>query len=74
MLVISLSLLHKTRDMPSRVNREVSKSFDTNNWHLLREGEKLQWRRKREKDSRINDWQKKESAFLARDVAKNVRV
>jgi hypothetical protein len=42
MLVISLSLLHKTRDTPSRVNREVSKSFDMNNWHLLRKGEKLQ--------------------------------
>jgi hypothetical protein len=41
MLVISLSLLHKTRDMPSRVNREVPKSFDMNNWHLLRKGEKL---------------------------------
>jgi hypothetical protein len=41
MLVISLSLLHKTRDMPSRVNREVSKSFDMNNWHLLRKAEKL---------------------------------
>jgi hypothetical protein len=25
MLVISLSLLHKTRDMPNRVNREVPK-------------------------------------------------
>jgi hypothetical protein len=25
MLVISLSLLHKTRDTPNRVNREVSK-------------------------------------------------
>jgi hypothetical protein len=34
MLVISLSLLHKTRDTPSRVNREVSKSFDMNNWHI----------------------------------------
>jgi hypothetical protein len=42
MLVISLSLLHKTRDTPSRVNREFSKSFDMNNWHLLRKGEKLQ--------------------------------
>jgi hypothetical protein len=42
MLFISLSLLHKTRDGPSRVNREVSKSFDMNNWHLLREDEKLQ--------------------------------
>jgi hypothetical protein len=41
MLVISLSLLHKTRDTPSRVNREVSKSFDINNWHLLRKGEKI---------------------------------
>jgi hypothetical protein len=41
MLVISLSLLHKTRETPSRVNREVSKSFDINNWHLLRKGEKL---------------------------------
>ncbi len=25
MLVISLSLLHKTRDTPNRVNREISK-------------------------------------------------
>ena len=41
MLVISLSLLHKTRYTPNRVNREVSKSFDRNNWHLLRKGEKL---------------------------------
>jgi hypothetical protein len=41
MLVMSLSLLHKTRDTPSRVNREVSKSFDVNNWHLLRKGEKI---------------------------------
>jgi hypothetical protein len=41
MLVISLSLLHKTRDTPSRVNREVSKFFDMNNGHLLRKGEKL---------------------------------
>jgi hypothetical protein len=41
MLVISLSLLHKTRDTPSRANREVSKSFDMNNWHLSRKGEKL---------------------------------
>jgi hypothetical protein len=41
MLVISLSLLHKTRDTPSRVNREVSKSSNINNWHLLRKGEKL---------------------------------
>jgi hypothetical protein len=42
-LLCSLSafLLHKTRDTPSRVNREVSKSFDMNNWHLLRKGEKL---------------------------------
>jgi hypothetical protein len=31
-------LLHKTRDMPSRVNREVSKSFDMNNWHIIKEG------------------------------------
>jgi hypothetical protein len=42
MLVISLSLLHKTRDTPSRVNREVSKSFDMNSWHVLRKGEKSQ--------------------------------
>jgi hypothetical protein len=41
MLVISLSLLHKTRDTPSRDNREVSKYFDINNWHSLRKGEKL---------------------------------
>jgi hypothetical protein len=41
MLVISLSLIHKTRDMPCRVNREVSKSFNINNLHLLRKGEKL---------------------------------
>jgi hypothetical protein len=41
MLIISLSLLHKTRDLPSRVNRKVSKSFDINNWHSLRKGEKL---------------------------------
>jgi hypothetical protein len=41
MLVISLSLLHKTRDTPNRVNREVPKPFDMNNWHLLRKGEKL---------------------------------
>jgi hypothetical protein len=27
MLVISLSLLHKTRDTPNRVNREVSKTL-----------------------------------------------
>jgi hypothetical protein len=40
MLVISLSLLHKTRDTPNRVNREVSKSFYVNNWHSLRKGEK----------------------------------
>jgi hypothetical protein len=35
-LLCSLSafLLHKTRDTPSRVNREVSKSFDMNNWHI----------------------------------------
>jgi hypothetical protein len=43
MLLISLSLLHKTRDTPNRVNREVSKIKNMNNWHLLREkkGEKL---------------------------------
>jgi hypothetical protein len=28
---LSAFLLHKTRDTPSRVNREVSKSFDMNN-------------------------------------------
>ncbi len=32
------------------------KSFDMNNWHLLRKGEKLQRKREREKDSRVNDW------------------
>jgi hypothetical protein len=42
--------------------------------HLLRKGEKLERRRKREKDSRINDWQKKGVHFSARGVAKNVRV
>jgi hypothetical protein len=26
-------LLPKTRDTPNRVNREVSKFFDMNNWH-----------------------------------------
>jgi hypothetical protein len=31
---LSAFLLHKTRDTPSRVNREVSKSFDMNNWHI----------------------------------------
>ncbi len=31
---LSAFLLQKTRDMPSRVNREVSKSFDINNWHI----------------------------------------
>jgi hypothetical protein len=42
MLVISLSLLHKTRDTPNKVNREVpKKSFYMNNWHLSRKGEKL---------------------------------
>jgi hypothetical protein len=41
MLVISLSLLHKTRDTLSMVNREVSKSFDMNDWHSLRKGEKI---------------------------------
>jgi hypothetical protein len=30
---LSAFLLHKTRDTPSRVNREVSKSFDMNSWH-----------------------------------------
>jgi hypothetical protein len=29
MLVISLSLLHKTRDTPNRANREVSKNHST---------------------------------------------
>jgi hypothetical protein len=32
--VLSAFLLHKTRDMPTRVNREVSKSFDMNDWHI----------------------------------------
>jgi hypothetical protein len=32
--VLSAFLLHKTRDTLSRVNREVSKSFDMNNWHI----------------------------------------
>ncbi len=41
MLVISLSLLHKTRDTPNRVDGRFQKSFDMNNWHLLRKGEKL---------------------------------
>ena len=31
------------------------KSFDMNNWHLLRKGEKLQRKGKREKDSRVKD-------------------
>jgi len=39
--VLSAFLLHKTRDTPSMVNREVSKSFDMDNWHLLRKGEKI---------------------------------
>ncbi len=69
MLFISLSLLHKTRDTPSRVNREVSKSFD------LREDEKLQ--RVKECGKRILGLAtdgKKGVHFLSKDVAKNVRV
>jgi hypothetical protein len=31
---LSAFLLHKTRDTPSRVNREVSKSLDRNSWHI----------------------------------------
>jgi hypothetical protein len=31
------------------------KSFDMNSWHLLRKGEKLQRKRKREKDSQVKD-------------------
>jgi hypothetical protein len=65
-------LLHKTRDTPSRVNREVSKSFDMDNWHLLRKGEKLIQTRKREKDFRIDDWQKKGSAVFWQGVLRKM--
>jgi hypothetical protein len=33
---LSAFLLDKTRDTPSRVNREVSKFFDMNNWHIYK--------------------------------------
>ena len=39
-------------------------------WHLLRKGEKLQRKKEREKDSRVNDWWEKEAHFLAKGVAK----
>jgi hypothetical protein len=64
MLVISLSLLHKTRDTPSRVNREVSKFFDMNNWHLLRKGEKLLRVKKAGKGFSDERLMKKGSAFF----------
>ncbi len=71
---LSAFLLHKTRDTPSRVNREVSKSFDYELLtHLLKRGKNRDEEKKREKDSRIDDWQKKrECIFSAKGVAKNV--
>jgi hypothetical protein len=47
---LSAFLLHKTSNTPSRVNREVSKSFDMNNWNLLRQGKN---RNKEESGKRI---------------------
>ncbi len=50
------------------------KSFDMNNWHSLRKGEKLWRKRKREKDSRINDWREKRVHFSSEGCCENVRV
>ncbi len=42
---------HKTRDTPSRVKQGGSrKSFGTSSWHLLRQDEKLQRKKDREKE------------------------
>ncbi len=46
------------------------KSFDMNSWHLLRKSEKLQRKREREKDSRVNDWWKRECIFWQRVLRK----
>ncbi len=66
--VLSAFLLHKTRDTPSRVNTEVSKSFDMNNWHIYQERVKIVTKKKQEKDSRIDSWRKKGSAFFRQGV------
>jgi len=40
--------------------------------YLLRKSKNLEQRRKREKDSRINDWQKKGSAFFRQGVLRKM--
>ncbi len=51
-----LSPFHKTRDTPSRVKQGGSKkSFGISSWHLLRRVKKLQRKKEREKDSRVNE-------------------
>jgi hypothetical protein len=50
MLVISLSLLHKTRDTPNRVNREVSKILRCGSLAFIKEGRKIVTKRKTGKE------------------------
>ncbi len=75
MLVISLSLFHKPGTRRAGLTGRFQKSFDINNWHLLRKGEKTVTNK--ESGKRILGLAtdgKRECIFSAKDVAENVRV